>query len=45
LYVALSKRMRWSTYILDASMVALLIFYILDAGTMVAQIYLNKYPF
>jgi hypothetical protein len=45
LYVFLSKRMRWSTYILDASMVALLIFYILDAGTMVAQIYLNKYPF
>ena len=45
LYEFLSKRIRWSTYIVDASMVALLIFYILDAGTMVAQIYLHKYPF
>jgi hypothetical protein len=45
LYAFLSKRMRWSTFILDASLVALLIFYILDAGTMVAQIYLHKYPF
>ena len=44
-YGFLSKRIRWSTYILDAGMVALLIFYILDAGTMVAQIYLHKYPF
>jgi len=39
------KRIRWSTYILDASMIALLIFYILDSGTMIAQIYLNRYPF
>ena len=45
LYAFLSKRMRWSTLILDASLVALLIFYILDAGTMIAQIYLHKYPF
>jgi hypothetical protein len=41
----LSKRFRWSTYILNASVVALLIFYILDTGTMIAQIYLHKYPF
>jgi hypothetical protein len=45
LYAYLSKRFRWSTYILNASVVALLIFYILDTGTMVAQIYLHKYPF
>jgi len=45
LYALLSKRIRWSTYILDASMIALLIFYILDSGTMIAQIYLNRYPF
>ena len=45
IYAFLSKRIRWSSYILDASMVALLLFYILDAGSMVAQIYLHKYPF
>jgi hypothetical protein len=45
LYAFLSKRIRWSSYILDASMVALLLFYILDTGTMIAQIYLHKYPF
>ena len=45
IYTFLSKRNRWSTYILDASMVALLLFYVLDAGSMVAQIYLHKYPF
>jgi hypothetical protein len=45
LYAFLSKRIRWSTYILDASVAALLVFYILDAGTMIAQIYLHKYPF
>jgi hypothetical protein len=45
LYAYLSKRFRWSMYILNASVVALLIFYILDTGTMVAQIYLHKYPF
>ena len=44
-YGFLSKRIRWSTYILDAGMAALLIFYILDAGTMIAQITLHKYPF
>jgi Dolichyl-phosphate-mannose-protein mannosyltransferase len=45
LYAYLSKRFRWSTYILNASVFALLIFYILDTGTMIAQIYLHKYPF
>jgi len=45
IYAFLSKRIRWSTYILDASLVALLLFYILDAGSMIAQIYLHKYPF
>ena len=45
IYVLLSKRMRWSTFILDAGMVALLLFYILDTGSMIAQIYLHKYPF
>ena len=45
LYTLLSKRIHWCTYILDAGMAALLIFYILDAGTMIAQITLHKYPF
>ena len=45
LYAAVSKRTRWGTYGLDSVMLALLIFYILDAGTMVAQIYLHTYPF
>jgi hypothetical protein len=45
IYAILSKRIQWGTYILDASMAALLVFYILDAGTMIAQIYLHKYPF
>jgi hypothetical protein len=45
LYAYLSKRFRWSTYILNASVVALLLFYILDTGTMIAQIYLHKFPF
>ena len=45
IYAFLSKRVRWSTYILDAGMIALLLFYVLDAGTMIAQIYLNRYPF
>ena len=45
LYAFFLKRMRWGTYILDASMIALLIFYVLDAGSMAAQIYLHRYPF
>jgi hypothetical protein len=45
LYAFLSKRIRWSTYVLDASMVALLMLYVLDVGTLIAQIYLHKYPF
>ena len=45
IYAFLSKRVRWSTYILDAAMIALLLFYVLDAGTMIAQIYMNRYPF
>ncbi|HVM70448.1 MAG TPA: glycosyltransferase family 39 protein [Anaerolineales bacterium] len=45
LYAFLSKRIRWSTAILDAWMVALILFYMLDAGSLVAQIYLHRYPF
>ena len=45
LYAAVSKRTRWGTFGLDSVVVTLLIFYILDAGTMVAQIYLHTYPF
>ncbi len=45
LYAFLSKKIRLTTYILDASMVGLLIFYILDTGTMISQIFLHRYPF
>jgi hypothetical protein len=45
LYEFLSKHIRWSTFLLDAGIVALLVLYIGDIGTLIAQIYLHGYPF
>jgi hypothetical protein len=45
LYEFLSRKIRWSTYLLDAGIIALLILYVLDIGTLIAQIYLQRYPF
>jgi hypothetical protein len=45
LYGFLSKHIRWSTSLLDAGIVALLILYVVDIGTLIAQIYLQRYPF
>ena len=45
LYALLSRRIRWSTYILDAGMLALLILYVLDVSTLIIHLYVYNFPF